>query len=176
MQVRARSVCVRNQHVSLRCMHAATHICFSRPASACFLLLQALAASGRLPPPVSACSAQCPTNAGMLTGATPPMWRWGATMRVLRRGLRCGVGAVGWQELATGSCTDKVLQGSLLNAPAPSPSRLQGVDRFDAAAFRLSRAEATALDPQTRLLLQVTQEALADAGGSVSLSMGICLA
>lgn len=48
----------------------------------------------------------------------------------------------------------------------PHRSHMQGVDRFDAAAFRLSRAEAMALDPQTRLLLQVTQEALADAGGA----------
>lgn len=32
---------------------------------------------------------------------------------------------------------------------------VEDVDLFDAAHFRLSRAEATAMDPQTRLLLQV---------------------
>ena len=38
------------------------------------------------------------------------------------------------------------------------------MDLFDGPFFRMSRAEAAALDPQTRLLLQVTQEALSDAG------------
>ena len=41
---------------------------------------------------------------------------------------------------------------------------VQDVDLFDAAHFRLSKAEATALDPQTRLLLEVAQDALLDAG------------
>ena len=31
----------------------------------------------------------------------------------------------------------------------------EDTDLFDAAHFRLSRAEATSIDPQTRLLLQV---------------------
>jgi acyl transferase domain-containing protein len=39
------------------------------------------------------------------------------------------------------------------------------VDLFDGPFFRMSRGEAAALDPQTRLLLQVTQEAFIDAGG-----------
>lgn len=40
----------------------------------------------------------------------------------------------------------------------------QGVDTHDAAYFHLSRTEATALDPQTRLLLEVTAEVLAGGG------------
>jgi len=46
---------------------------------------------------------------------------------------------------------------------------LQGVDLFDAPFFHMGRAEAIALDPQTRLLLQVTQQAFANAGGSTTL-------
>ena len=45
---------------------------------------------------------------------------------------------------------------------------VQGVDLFDAGYFRMSRAEATALDPQTRVLLAVSQEALLDAGEALS--------
>ncbi|HEX2080594.1 MAG TPA: polyketide synthase, partial [Longimicrobium sp.] len=41
---------------------------------------------------------------------------------------------------------------------------LPGVDRFDAAHFRISRREATSLDPQQRLLLEVSWEALESAG------------
>ena len=37
---------------------------------------------------------------------------------------------------------------------------LEDVDLFDAAHFRLSRAEATSIDPQTRLLLQVGDKLL----------------
>lgn len=42
---------------------------------------------------------------------------------------------------------------------------IQDVDLFDAAFFRMNHLEATCLDPQTRQLLHVTQEALSDAGG-----------
>lgn len=49
---------------------------------------------------------------------------------------------------------------------------IDGVDRFDAAAFRLPRNEAVALDPQQRLLMQEVGSALAHAatvtGDSVS--------
>lgn len=38
------------------------------------------------------------------------------------------------------------------------------MDNHDAAFFHLSRIEATALDPQTRLLLEVAAEALAGGG------------
>ncbi len=34
------------------------------------------------------------------------------------------------------------------------------IDQFDSAAFRMGRAEATALDPQARILLQITGDAL----------------
>ena len=40
----------------------------------------------------------------------------------------------------------------------------QGVDLHDAAYFHLSRTEATALDPQARLLLEVSAEALSGCG------------
>jgi acyl transferase domain-containing protein len=41
---------------------------------------------------------------------------------------------------------------------------LDGVDQFDPAFFRLSRAEAETMDPQQRLFLQACWEALEDAG------------
>ncbi|CAL5223543.1 g6075 [Coccomyxa viridis] len=41
------------------------------------------------------------------------------------------------------------------------------VDLHDAAFFRLSRTEAVAVDPQTRLLLQVSAEAVQQSGGAV---------
>lgn len=43
---------------------------------------------------------------------------------------------------------------------------IDGIDRFDASYFGISPREATSLDPQHRLLLEVTQEALDDAGVS----------
>jgi len=139
--------------------------------------LQAWAASGQLLRPASACSAPCRTSAGTQAGATRLMWRWDAATLALRPGQRCGAArfwVFEWLFLTAGKPSSykqcvAVRNSSLLPramatllALRPSP---QGVDRFDAAAFRLSRAEATALDPQTRLLLQVTQEALVDAGG-----------
>ncbi len=37
---------------------------------------------------------------------------------------------------------------------------VSSIDQFDSAAFRMGRAEATALDPQARILLQITGDAL----------------
>jgi len=37
---------------------------------------------------------------------------------------------------------------------------ISNIDQFDSAAFRMGRAESTALDPQTRMLLQITGDAL----------------
>ena len=37
---------------------------------------------------------------------------------------------------------------------------VSNIDQFDSAAFRMGRAEATALDPQARILLQITGDAL----------------
>lgn len=45
---------------------------------------------------------------------------------------------------------------------------IQDVDLHDAAYFRLARAEATAIDPQTRLLLQVCTEATVDASDALA--------
>lgn len=39
---------------------------------------------------------------------------------------------------------------------------LDGIDRFDPEPFRLSRAEAVGIDPQTRMLMERTQEVLYD--------------
>ncbi len=41
---------------------------------------------------------------------------------------------------------------------------VDGVDAFDASAFRVSRVEAATLDPQHRLLLEATALALRDGG------------
>ena len=41
---------------------------------------------------------------------------------------------------------------------------IDGIDRFDAAFFRISPAEAELLDPQQRLMLEVSWQALEDAG------------
>lgn len=38
-----------------------------------------------------------------------------------------------------------------------------GIDRFDAEAFRLAPAEATAVDPQVRVLMEETAAAWGDA-------------
>ena len=62
-----------------------------------------------------------------------------------------------------------------ISKPALSYSRfaafVSGIDLFDGAAFRMGRAEATALDPQTRVLLEVTGEALSEAGSSSGSSL-----
>lgn len=50
------------------------------------------------------------------------------------------------------------------HSPPHTPPPNQGVDLFDAAAFRLARGEAVALDPQARLLLHAAGDALAAAG------------
>ena len=50
---------------------------------------------------------------------------------------------------------------------------LQDVDVFDIHCFHMNKGEALALDPQARLLLHVTCEALQDSGSSFDLeSMG----
>jgi polyketide synthase 12/myxalamid-type polyketide synthase MxaB len=41
---------------------------------------------------------------------------------------------------------------------------LSGIDRFDAALFGISPREAMSLDPQYRLLLETSREAMENAG------------
>src|ERR1051325_71163 len=55
---------------------------------------------------------------------------------------------------------------SLYNDPAyvPAAAVLADADQFDAEFFGISRSEATMLDPQHRLFLECTWEALEDAG------------
>lgn len=50
-------------------------------------------------------------------------------------------------------------------------SNAQGLDLFDASYFHMNKIEAIALDPQTRVLLHVTYEALHDSGDEASLQV-----
>ncbi len=70
-----------------------------------------------------------------------------------------GVEAIG--EVPDARWTPDDLDG--LDFPARS-GFLQGIDLFDASFFEITRREATFLDPQQRMLLEVTWEALEDAG------------
>ena len=74
-----------------------------------------------------------------------------------------------WQELAAGN--DAVSRGrpdrlplEANGAEEPLAAYLPGIDRFDAAFFRIAPVEADLMDPQQRLLLEVSWEALEDAG------------
>ena len=65
-----------------------------------------------------------------------------------------GVGRVG--ELFTGAATQ--------NDACRFGAFIDGIDQFDAAFFRISPVEAQLLDPQQRLMLEVSWHALEDAG------------
>ncbi|RYZ57320.1 MAG: hypothetical protein EOP07_10250, partial [Proteobacteria bacterium] len=60
---------------------------------------------------------------------------------------------------------DPSLPQSLVNSPHYVPSRgvIEG-DRFDASFFKMSRREAEFLDPQQRILIECSYQALDDAG------------
>ncbi|MCA1909372.1 MAG: SDR family NAD(P)-dependent oxidoreductase, partial [Magnetospirillum sp.] len=67
----------------------------------------------------------------------------------------------------------KLLEGADLTGPAPAERGFVGqwrggfltdIDRFDAALFRVSPAEAERLDPQQRLMLETAWRCLEDAG------------
>ena len=75
-----------------------------------------------------------------------------------------------WRALEAG--TDAVTRGRPKPLPADPETAegpawgayLSGLDRFDAAFFRIAPLEAELMDPQQRLLLEVSWEALEDAG------------
>ncbi len=73
--------------------------------------------------------------------------------------LRTGAEAIG--EVPDSRWTEEDLHG--LDFPRRS-GFLKSIDRFDAAFFRVAPREASFLDPQQRMLLEVAWEALEDAG------------
>ncbi|MFI1371707.1 SDR family NAD(P)-dependent oxidoreductase [Streptomyces longwoodensis] len=88
-------------------------------------------------------------------------------------GLACRLpGAAGpsafWELLTGGSSAVTDVPADRFTPPARSAVRrggfLDGVDAFDAAFFGVSPREAAAMDPQQRLVLELSWEALEDAG------------
>ena len=71
------------------------------------------------------------------------------------------------------SASDEIIQSNMLRFGAFAG----GIDRFDEAGFRLSKSEAVAMDPQTRVLLQQVAQAMADARpnltGTADVSTGV---
>ncbi|MGJ7908147.1 beta-ketoacyl synthase N-terminal-like domain-containing protein, partial [Actinopolyspora sp. H202] len=94
-----------------------------------------------------------------------------------------------WRLLLRESCTTGVVPASRFDidrfyapdsrSPGTIASRyggfLDGVDRFDAGFFSLSRREARVMDPQQRLLLEVAWEAFEDAGLRAGADTGVYL-
>src|SRR6187397_2860962 len=82
--------------------------------------------------------------------------------------LTRGVDAVG--ELPRERCNPDVWYAEDASVPGRAYTRaaacLSELDQFDADFFRIAPREAVQLDPQHRLLLQITWEALEDAGMS----------
>ena len=75
-----------------------------------------------------------------------------------------------WAQLAAGEHAvtqgrpQELVAGEANGAPPPFGAYLAGLDRFDAEFFRIAPVEAEFMDPQHRLLLEVSWEALEDAG------------
>ncbi|MDE2882545.1 MAG: SDR family NAD(P)-dependent oxidoreductase, partial [Acidobacteriota bacterium] len=75
-----------------------------------------------------------------------------------------------WAQLAAGGQAvtqgrpEALVPGERNGGPGPFGAYLSGLDRFDAEFFRIAPVEAELMDPQHRLLLEVSWEALEDAG------------
>lgn len=118
-----------------------------------------------------------PTASALASGDWAPRRRALAILAISARPLLAGsadaAGAVGdaiqriplerW-DLDRG----EALQGDALTLSAQFGAFMQGVDLFDAAAHGLSAAEAAAMDPQHRLVLEAAAEALAAGGAAVA--------
>lgn len=95
----------------------------------------------------------------------PPSFR--LTIGVLSGG--CDTPERYWDNLIRG--IDAVIPTPLERNSGPKVSQqtyggfIEGYDQFDHSYFSLSANEAAAMDPQHRLLLELVEEGLADAGG-----------
>ena len=74
-----------------------------------------------------------------------------------------------WRQLRAGSCAVGPVPAERAHVTAGGPRALAGgflpgVDRFDSLPFRIAPAEAAALDPQTRLMLESVWRCLEDGG------------
>ncbi len=70
------------------------------------------------------------------------------------------------REYTTGELSDDFLQSKLTQNESlvPFKGSINNLDCFDFEYFKLSKADATEIDPQQRILLQITYNALRDAG------------